>query len=45
MVDFNGFELNVYWKKRKIVEVGGETAVGRQAAVAFGQRRSIEATI
>ena len=23
MVDFNGFELNVYWKKRKIVEVGG----------------------
>ena len=38
MVDFNGFGLNVYWKKRKIVEVG-------QAAVAFGQRRSIEATI
>ena len=32
-------------KKRKIVEVGGESAVGRLVVVAFGQGRSIEATI
>ena len=30
MVDFNGsgFKLNVYWKKRKIVEVGGKPRWG-----------------
>ena len=28
MVDFNGFGLNVYWKKRKIVEVGGKPRWG-----------------
>ena len=28
MVDLNGFGLNVYWKKRKIVEVGGKPRWG-----------------
>ena len=47
MVDFQWVWVEcIFEKKRKIVEVGGrEIAVGRQAAVAFGQRRSIEATI